>query len=115
MKPFAQVLALCGVPREELTLWIERRWVLPIAANGDYVFNEADLARAQMIAELRHDLAIDDEAIPLVLDLVDQLYAARRRLRQLLGALRDLPEEQREAIRRRIEDGLAAPDGTAPR
>ena len=51
MIPLAEVLHLCGVEREELTLWIERRWVLPLASDGDYLFSEADLARVQMIAE----------------------------------------------------------------
>lgn len=110
MKAFAEVVTLCGVAREELTLWIERRWILPLATDGDYLFNEADLARAQMIAEFRRDLAIDEEAIPLVLDLVDQLHAARRRLRQLIAAMRELPPEQREALLSRLDGPQQAGD-----
>jgi len=100
----AEIVDLCGVEREELALWIERRWILPLSANGDYVFNEADIARTRMIAELRRDLAVDDEAMSLVLGLMDQLYAARRRLRQLLAAMGDLPDEQREALLRRLDE-----------
>jgi chaperone modulatory protein CbpM len=109
MKAFAEVLAICGVAREELTLWIERRWVLPLASDGDYIFNDADLARAQMIAEFRRDLALDDDAMMLVLGLVDQLHAARRRLKQLLVAIDALPEEARDVLLRRL-DADAAPE-----
>jgi chaperone modulatory protein CbpM len=101
----AEVLTLCGVDRDDLTLWIERRWVLPLAADGDYLFSEADLARVQMIAEFRNDLALDDEVMPAVLGLVDQLHATRRRFRQLVQIICELPEAQCEAILRRLDGG----------
>jgi chaperone modulatory protein CbpM len=56
-----------------------------------------------MIAEFRRDLALDDEAMPLVLDLVDQLHATRRRFRQLVQIVCELPEEQCEAVLRRLD------------
>lgn len=103
MKPLAEVVAICGVERDEIALWIERRWIMPLAADGDYLFNEADLARARMIAEFRRDLAIDEDALPTVLDLVDQLHATRRRFRQLVQIVCELPEEQCETILRRLD------------
>jgi chaperone modulatory protein CbpM len=103
MIPLTEVVELCGIDRDELTMWIERRWVLPIAADGDYLFSDADLARVQMIAEFRHDLALDEEALPAVLALVDQLHATRRRFRQLVQIICELPEEQCEAILRKLD------------
>jgi len=79
--------------------------VLPLAADGDYLFSEADLARVQMIAEFRHDLALDDDVLPAVLSLVDQLHSTRRRFRQLVQIICELPEEQCEAILRRLDGG----------
>lgn len=106
MIPLAEVVTLCGIARDELTLWIERRWVLPLASDGDYLFSEADLARVQMIAEFRNDLALDDEVLPAVLGLVDQLHATRRRFRQLIQIICELPEEQCEAILRKLDGGV---------
>jgi chaperone modulatory protein CbpM len=103
MIPLAEVLTLCGVDRDDLALWIERRWVLPVVADGDYLFSDADLARVQMIAEFRNDLALDDEVLPAVLGLVDQLHSTRRRFRQLVQIICELPEEQCEAILRRLD------------
>lgn len=108
MMPLSEVVAICGIDRDELKLWIERRWLMPLASNGEYLFNEADVARARMIAEFRKDLALDDEAMPLVLGLVDQLHATRRRFRQLVKIICDLPEEQCEAILKRLD---SAPEG----
>jgi chaperone modulatory protein CbpM len=103
MRPMADVLAACEISEDELTLWIERRWIMPLGSEGQYVFSEADFARAQTIAEFRRDLALDEDAVPLVLDLVDQLHATRRRLRQLVAAICELPEEQCQAILQRLD------------
>ena len=102
MKTLVQVLAEFGLSRDELLLWIERRWVLPLAQGNDYVFGEADVARIQMIVELHRDLAIDDEAMSVVLDLLDKLYGLRRQMRDLLEAVDELPEAQRDRLLSRI-------------
>lgn len=110
MTPLSEVLAISGVERDELALWIERRWVMPLTADGDFLFNEADLARVQMIVEFRRDLAIDEEALPLVLDLVDQLHATRRRLRRLVEVICELPEDQCEAVLKRLDGNTESGD-----
>lgn len=102
MKLLAEIVTEFGLAREELLLWVERRWVLPTQESGDYVFSEADLARVQMIVDLRRDLAIDDEAMPVVLDLLDRLHGLRHQMRELLSAIQELPESQREALMRRV-------------
>jgi chaperone modulatory protein CbpM len=104
----SEILAACEISKDELALWIERRWLIPLDSGGEYAFSEADFARAQMIAEFRRDLALDEESLPLVLDLVDQLHATRRRLRQLVEAICALPDEQCQAILDRL-DGPAKP------
>lgn len=102
MKTLAEVLAEFSLSQDELLMWIERRWVLPLAEGGDYVFGEADVARVQMIVELHRDMAIDDEAMSVVLDLLDKLYALRRQMRDLLSAVEELPEAHRDKLLSRI-------------
>ena len=76
-----------GVAADELTVWIERRWVLPGTSGSELDFTEIDRARLRMIVEFRRDLAIDDEAMPVILDLVDRLHAARAELRRIMEAV----------------------------
>jgi chaperone modulatory protein CbpM len=102
MKALADLVIELDCPREELVLLVERRWVLPLQQDGDYIFSEADIARAQMILELRRDCAIDDEAMGVVLGLLDKLYGVRRQMRDLLGAVAELPEAQRDMLLKRI-------------
>jgi chaperone modulatory protein CbpM len=114
MRLLAEITAELGIAGDELRLWIERRWVLPMAHDGDYVFSEADIARVQMIIDLRHDLAIDDEAMPVVLDLLDKLHGLRRQMRDLLTAIDELPEAQREALIRRVGGSPGVSGGDDP-
>jgi chaperone modulatory protein CbpM len=52
-----------------------------------------DLARAHFIRDLQA-LGVNDEGIPIVLDLVDQLHGLRRILRELLAAMKTQQEER---------------------
>ena len=92
-----------GVTVEDLTGWIERRWVLPARSGKNPAFDDADRARIRMILDFHRDLAIDDEAMPVVLDLVDRLHAARAQLRAVLEAVAALPEPEQTAILLKIQ------------
>lgn len=91
-----------GLDRQELVHWVENRWVLPEQRGGNWLFHEVDVARVELIWEIRHEFAIDDEAVPVVLDLLDQVYGLRRQLRRLCDALEQQPTEVQEAIRRTL-------------
>jgi chaperone modulatory protein CbpM len=42
------------------------------------------MARACLIRDLQRDLGVNEEAIPVILDLLDQLHGLRRVLRHVL-------------------------------
>jgi chaperone modulatory protein CbpM len=86
------------IDARELERWIAERWVRPERRGQAWLFHEVDLARIHLILELRHDLAIDEEAMPLVLHLLDQVYRLRRRLRTLGAAIGAQPQELRQAL-----------------
>jgi chaperone modulatory protein CbpM len=93
---------LRGLDRRELTRWVENRWVLPERRNETWIFHEVDVARVELILEIRHEFAIDDEAMPLVLGLLDQVYELRRQLRRMCDALAAQPPEVRAAVKRAL-------------
>lgn len=108
MKRLEEVLAeLATIDREEVLTWIEARWVLPEPAESGPRFSPIDVARLRLIHELAHELAIDREAIPVVLSLIDEMYELRRRLRALTRALAEAPPELRSSIARRCRSLLA--------
>jgi chaperone modulatory protein CbpM len=91
-----------GLDRCELLRWVENRWVLPEQQGGGWVFQEVDIARVELILEIRREWALDDDAMPLVLGLLDQVYGLRRELRRLCVALERQPAEIREKIARSL-------------
>ena len=63
-----------------LELWMVEEWLLPQRSQDNEVFNEADLARAQLIRELQHDLGVNREGIGIILNLLDQVHGLRQAL-----------------------------------
>lgn len=104
MSEIERICGLVGLEVEELEHWIGESWVLPAREGGTYVFHEVDVARVRLIAGLKHELQIDEDAMPVVLGLLDQLYALRRRLKAMNAALDALPAELRQEIARRLEE-----------
>ena len=90
--------AVAGLSGEELELWVAAGWVRPEGEPDRWLFREIDVARVRLIVECRHDLAIDHEAMPVVLALLDQLYGLRRDFGALCRAVAAQPETIREAI-----------------
>ena len=102
------VRRVAGLDRTELVRWVENRWVLPDEhGGGTWQFHEVDIARVELIHEIRRDYAVDDEATALVLGLLDQVYSLRRQMRRLCDALEAQPADVREAIRRALPPSQA--------
>jgi chaperone modulatory protein CbpM len=71
---------------DDLRRWIGEGHVRAERQADALVFQEIDVERIRLILELREVMEVNEEALPVVLSLLDQLYEMRRRLREL-GAL----------------------------
>jgi chaperone modulatory protein CbpM len=87
-----------GLTQIELVTWVERGWVLPDNAGSGFVFREIDVARVRLIRDLRQDMEVGEDAIPLVLSLLDQVYELRTTLKSLMRALESQPAEIRASV-----------------
>jgi chaperone modulatory protein CbpM len=90
----------------ELSRWVENRWIVPEADGGQenerWVFHEVDVARVELILDIRREFALDEETMSLVLGLLDQVYSLRRQMRRLCQALESQSPEIRDAIRKAL-------------
>ena len=100
MMTLTEVVTFVGrVDRVELTQWIEAGWVIPQRREPEEPsFSDLDVARVCLICDLRRDLAVEEETMPLVLSLLDQVYALRRQMNALAAAIREQPDDVRQAI-----------------
>jgi chaperone modulatory protein CbpM len=72
---------------QALETFVAAGWLAPRQRGEMREFADIDVARTWLIRDLR-ELGINDEGIPVVLDLIDQVHGLRRVLREVLGAMR---------------------------
>ncbi len=98
MRVEAVVALVPGIRAPELDDWIARGWLLPQGEPPEWMFAEIDVARVRLIHDLLHVLAVEQDTVSLVLGLLDQVYALRRDLRDVMAAVGDQPEPVRQAL-----------------
>ncbi len=67
-----EVCQFCELDEDLLMHFISENWIIPKAVD-ELCFDEEDLARIILIKELKFDLGVNDEAVPVILHLIDQL------------------------------------------
>ena len=87
-----------GLRRETLHVWVERGWVMPERDRGGYRFREIDVARVGLIYEFSTELELDEDAMGVILPLLDQVHGLRHQLRCLASAVSAQPEDVRQSI-----------------
>ncbi|HBF28390.1 chaperone modulator CbpM [Rhizobium sp.] len=63
---------------QTLDVWLQEEWLLPNAVSTDMEFSDIDVARAQLILDLKERLGVNDEGVSVILHLVDQVHGLRR-------------------------------------
>jgi chaperone modulatory protein CbpM len=100
------ITEVSGLMRQNLDRWITYGWVRPDGAPGQYVFHEIDVARVRLIQELHVHLQVNEEALPAVLSLLDQVYDLRRRMREIGDAVGRCPPELRDHFMQHLTQHL---------
>jgi chaperone modulatory protein CbpM len=72
---------------DTLEAWIAEEWIVPTGADPEASFSEADVARAELIRDLKGDLDVNDAGVGVILDLVDQMHGLRKMLGDLLQSM----------------------------
>ena len=78
--------------------WIAAGWLKPHRGDEGFLFDDADIARTNLLCDLCYDMDLRDEEMAMVLSLMDQLNSTRTLLRAMTVAVHSQPNEVREAI-----------------
>ena len=84
-----EFLQRARLDRRTLTVWIEEEWLIPNSTADELAFTDMDLARANLIHDLKDKMGVNDEGLGVVLHLLDQMHALRRALAAALESARD--------------------------
>ena len=86
-----EFLERARLDRRTLTVWIEEEWLIPGSTADELAFTDMDLARANLIHDLKDKMGVNDEGLGVVLHLLDQMHALRRALAAALESARERP------------------------
>jgi chaperone modulatory protein CbpM len=62
----------CGIEPDLIVRYIHFEWIAPVDRE-QRILDEEDVARVRLILQLQRDLGVNDEAVPIILHLIDQL------------------------------------------
>lgn len=71
-RPLDEISIACGIPTNIIVHFIEEKWVSPIDQELK-MLDEEDVCRIILIHDLKERFGVNDEAVPVILHLVDQL------------------------------------------
>ena len=89
-----EFLERARLDRSTLEIWIEEEWLIPGRTAQELAFTEMDLARANLIHDLKDKMGVNDEGLGVVLHLLDQMHALRRALADTLRSAREQRSSQ---------------------
>lgn len=92
------------ITTRRLRLWVRNGWIAPALGEAGPVFDQTDVARIQLVCELKRDLSLQDDAVPVVLSLIDQVHGLRCELRALAEAVERLPDDAKARVRDAYRD-----------
>ena len=78
--------------------WVDRGWVTPASTGNGDEYDEIDIARIDLIRQLRDELSVDPDTVPILLSMIDQVYSLRRELRFVMRAIEGQPKQTRSKI-----------------
>ena len=97
--------------RSDLDSWVREELILPQDDVGSMVFSEMECARIRLISTLRYELELEEEALPVVMSLLDQLYQTRQQLLKLSAAVAAQDKAVQAAILNAIDPNNKIDDG----
>ncbi|MTE00379.1 hypothetical protein GIY56_08775 [Paracoccus sp. YIM 132242] len=76
--------------------------VTPVVTPDGPAFTDADVARLQLLCDLSEVYDLPDDALAMVMSLIDQLNTARGDMRALIQAVASEPDEVRGRIQKSV-------------
>ncbi len=81
-----EIIELYEVKEFFISDCIERNWIIPIDTNRK-ILDKEDITRILLIKDLKEDFGANDESIPIILHLVDQLHWSQMQIKHYMEIL----------------------------
>ena len=92
------IASVARLTRTQLVSFVEARIVTPVQSARGPVYRRLDLARMELLCDLTEQFDLDEDALAILISLVDQLHGVRAELRALVDAIAEEPPEVRQRL-----------------
>ncbi|CTQ31881.1 hypothetical protein [Jannaschia rubra] len=96
--------AIPALTPDRLLSYVHLSILSPVQTDAGPAYREIDIKRVTLLCELTDDLDLDDNALVIVMSLLDQLHGTRARLDTVMRVLSDEPPEIKGRIAGRLID-----------
>jgi len=96
------IAAVVRLTRIQLVSFVEAEIIVPVMTEAGPAYRKIDIMRMELLCELSEQFDLQDDALGMVMSLVDQLHGVRAELRTVLGAV----ETEQQEVRQRIGELL---------
>ena len=96
------IAAVAPLTPDRLLHYVHLRIVRPVETEEGPRYREIDLRRVTLLCELSDDMELSEDALVIVMNLLDQLHGTRSRLAALMTALGAEEAEVRDRIAQKL-------------
>lgn len=96
------IAAIATLTRTQLVSFIEAEIIVPLHTKDGVVFRQVDLVRIELLCELTEHFSLNDDALSIIMSLIDQLHYTRGELESILQAIKNEPADVRERLGRAL-------------
>lgn len=96
------VTRITRLTHAQLVSYVEAQIVKPMRSEQGPVYGQMELVRLELLCDLSEQFELDEDALGLVISLIDQLHGVRAELRSFVEAVGREPEEVRERVRKAV-------------
>lgn len=98
------VAAIARLTQQQLVSFVDARIVSPIQTADGPVYRQIDLVRIELLCDLTEQFELKDDALAVVISLIDQLHGVRAELQAVLDVIAAEPAE----VRIRVSEAMLA-------
>lgn len=96
------IAAIAWLTRQRLDVFVSAALVDPVQTKAGRTYRPIDLARLALLCDLTEQFDLTEDALGIVISLIDALHAARRNLHRVAEALENEPPDVRQRVGARL-------------
>ncbi len=87
-----------ALTRSQLIGFVEAEIIVPIHTESGPMYRRVDLVRVELLCELCDNFNLNDDALCIIISLIDQLHSTRNELHAILKAVEAEPKDVRQRL-----------------